>query len=159
MLSGCGAGADQPGLWAALGVRPVPGSFGLGVLGGGFGEGLAGARSGGGGAVLVELEQVVGEVHERPFALGGWEAAAAEAAHAAVVFALGEDRLDGAGALGVGGGAFGGAEPVLHRVGRAGVGGRRAAGVAELAGEAALLVVFDGGDQALGAGGGGVGVA
>ena len=50
-----------------------------------------------------------GGVHERPFAVDGGEAAAAEAAHAAVVFVVAEDRFDGGRALFVGGGSFGGA--------------------------------------------------
>jgi hypothetical protein len=44
--------------------------------------------------VLVELEQVAGEVDERPFAADGVDAAAAEAADVAVVFAVAEDGFD-----------------------------------------------------------------
>src|SRR4051812_5276031 len=91
------------------------------------------SAGGGGGAGLTQFEQVGGQVHERPFALGGGQAAAAEAAHRAVVLAVGEDRLDDVRALGVGGGALGGAQPVLHRVDRGGVVGGRAGGGAQLA--------------------------
>ena len=62
------------------------------------------------GAVLVELEDVAGELDERPFAASGAEAAAAETADRAVVFAVTEDGFDQAGALSVGVGALRGTD-------------------------------------------------
>jgi hypothetical protein len=44
--------------------------------------------------MLVEFEHVAGEVRERPLAADGVQAAAAEVADGAVVFAVAKDRFD-----------------------------------------------------------------
>ncbi len=88
---------SAPTVWGGLSARGGCGAVGW----------WSGDR--GGGGVLVELEEVAGEVDERPFAADGVDPAAAEAADLAVVFAVAEDGFDQAGALFVGGGALGGA--------------------------------------------------
>ena len=94
-IGGCGRLVGRARVWGAVVRAGVwPGSWG--VVCGSVGR----SGGGGGGAVLAELEQVGGEVHECPFAVGGGEAAAAEAGHRAVVFAVGEDGLDGVASVG-----------------------------------------------------------
>ena len=111
-----------------------------------------------GAVVLVELEDVAGEVDERPFAAGGVDAAAAEAPDLAVVLVVAEDGFDQLGALFVGGVALGGAQEVFHLLGRCEAGWRGAVAVSEFAGGASLLSVLGCGDQPVGAGAGEIGL-
>ena len=118
----------------------------------GWDAGWEGSGDRGGAAVLVELEDVAGEVDERPFAADGIEAAATEAPDVSVVFAIAEDGFDQLGALFVGGVALRGAEQVFHFLGRCEAGWRGAVGVSQFARGASLFVIFGCGDQAVGAG-------
>src|SRR5207245_11512113 len=95
--------------------------------------------------VLEELAQVVAEVHEAPLGLHRSEAPPAEPGGVAVGLVVAEDRLGGRGALGVGRGTLGGAQPVLHGLQDGGALGGLSGGGAGLSGRLALLPVLLGG--------------